>query len=283
MTMRLPTFTLLLALAAQSIVAAPLCAQGGAPASASRAHVLILGAYHMAGGSDFVQSAPDDVLSPHRQREMEDLVTALATYRPTKILVESTPDRDSTLNAHYQRYREGRDTLGRNEIDQVALRLAKRVGLPGVSGIDFRQDEDMNGVMRWAAQHGDTGFVRLVNQFVTHLKVTADSLPRLTVAQYLLRINDPAADALGQGGYLRMVRVGGDTSYPGAEVVAGRYHRNLRIFANMTRRIEAGDRVLVLYGSGHDGLLREFVRGSSDLALVSPHAYLAAAGTRERR
>ena len=47
------------------------------PAS-TRAQVLILGTYHMAGGSDYVQTAPHDVLAPHRQREMEELVTALA-------------------------------------------------------------------------------------------------------------------------------------------------------------------------------------------------------------
>jgi len=50
---------------------------------------------------------------------------------------------------------------------------------------------------------------------------------------------------------MRMTEVGADSGYAGVEPVANLYRRNLRIFANLTRIIEPGDRVVVIYGAGH--------------------------------
>ena len=104
--------------------------------------VLILGTYHMGGSGDYIQTTADDVLSPRRQREIELLVDALAAFRPTKIMVEAPLTRDSSLNVRYRKYAAGQDTLRRNEIDQIGFRLAKRLDLRRVYGIDYLQDEE---------------------------------------------------------------------------------------------------------------------------------------------
>jgi hypothetical protein len=228
----------------------------------------------MGGSGDYVRTSVDDVLSPKRQRELESLGNALAAFRPTKIMVEAPLTRDSALNAGYRRYVTGQDTLRRNEIDQIGFRLAKVLGHDRVYAIDFQQDEDVGRVVGWAAQHGDTGFVALVQRFAAGIQARSDSLRALTITEYLHRLNSPAEDALGQGAYLRMARVGRDTTYVGADVVAGRYARNLKIFANMARLIEPGDRVLVIYGASHGKLLRDFVRESPDLTLVDAQRFL---------
>ena len=240
-----------------------------------RAQVLILGTYHMGGSSDFIQTSADDVLSPKRQREIQHLIDALAAFRPTRIMVEAPLARDSALNASYRRYVAGQDTLRRNEIDQIGFRLAKRLGHSRVYAIDYQQDEDIRRVVGWASQNGDTGFVNSVQRFGARMKAASDSLPGFTITEYLRRLNSPAEDARGQSAYLGIARVGRDSTYVGADVVAGRYARNLKIFANMARLIEPGDRVLVIYGAGHGKLLRDFVRESADLELVSSERYLA--------
>lgn len=245
--------------------------------------VLILGTYHMGGSGDYIQTTADNVLSPRRQREIELLVDALAAFRPTKIMVEAPLARDSSLNVRYRQYAAGQDTLRRNEIDQIGFRLAKRLDLRRVYGIDYLQDEDIKRVVGWAAQHGDTGFVNSVQRYGARMQATGDSLPKFTVTEYLRRLNSPAEDALGQSAYLGMARVGRDTGYVGADVVAGRYARNLKIFANLARLIEAGDRVLVIYGASHGKLLRDFVRESADLELVSTEKYLAPRGAAPER
>lgn len=246
-----------------------------APATLARPQVLILGTYHMGGSSDYIQTSTDDVLSPRRQREIEALVNALAAFRPTKIMVEAPLAHDSALNARFRRYAAGQDTLRRNEIDQIGFRLAKRSGHSRVYAIDYSQDEDIGRVVGWAAQHGDTGFVNGVQRFGARLQAQSDSLRVLSITDYLRRLNSPAEDALGQGAYLRMARVGRDSTYVGADVVAGRYARNLKIFANLARLTEPGDRVLVIYGASHGKLLRDFVRESPDLQVVDTDRYLA--------
>ncbi len=255
----------------------PLNAQQARSAPTTLAHpqVLILGTYHMGGSSDYIQTSTDDVLSSRRQREIEALVDALAAFRPTKIMVEAPLARDSALNARYGRYAAGQDTLRRNETDQIGFRLAKRLGHGRVYAIDYSQDEDIGRVVGWAAQHGDTGFVNLVQWFGARMQARSDSLRGITVSESLRRLNSPAEDALGQSAYLRMARVGRDSTYVGADVVAGRYARNLKIFANLARLTEPGDRVLVIYGAGHGKLLRDFVRESPDLELVDTDRYLA--------
>lgn len=255
----------------------PLPPEQGAPApeTAERAQVLVLGTYHMGGSTDYVQTATDDVRSPRRHREIEALTDALAAFRPTKIMVEAPTGVDSALNARYRRYAAGQDTLRRNETDQIGFRLAKRLGHGRVYAIDYSQDEDVGGVVRWAAENGDTGFVNMVQGFVARLQAQSDSLRELTITEHLRRLNSPAEDALGHSAYLRMARVGRDSTYVGADVVAGRYARNLKIFANLARLVEPGDRVLVIYGSSHGKLLRDFVRESADLELVDADRYLA--------
>jgi hypothetical protein len=62
--------------------------------------------------------------------------------------------------------------------------------------------------------------------------------------------------------------------------VANWYRRNLHIFANIARVAQPGERVLVIMGSGHGTLLRQFVDESPDLDLVSAEPLLARFVTR---
>ena len=250
----------------------PLSAQ---PASRpAPAAVMVLGTYHMGGSSDYIQTQTDDVLSPRRQRDIAALTDALLAFRPTKIMVEVPVVESARLNERYHLYVAGHDTLRANEVDQIGFRLGKRLGHAQLYAIDYRQDENVGRVVGWAAQNGDTGFVNRVQQFQGRMKLSTDSLRELTIIEYLRRLNSPVQDALGQAAYLGMARVGRDSTFVGADVVAGRYARNLKIYATLARLTQPGDRVLVIYGAGHGKLLRDFVRESGDMRLVDVDRYL---------
>ena len=71
-----------------------------------------------------------------------------------------------------------------------------------------------------------------------------------------------------------LTRVGDDSTFVGADLVAKWHLRNLEMFAKLTRLIDGPqERILVLYRQGHAYLLRDFVRGSPDLALVDVQSY----------
>jgi len=133
-----------MALAIVALRVAPAVAQaqaGGSPTSAAcgdgRSPIMILGMYHMANpGLDAVNVDADDVLLPRRQAEIQHVVNHLASFRPTIIAVEA-PYRSTAVPDQYRRYVAGTYALSRNETEQIGFRLAKQLGLPGVTPIDF--------------------------------------------------------------------------------------------------------------------------------------------------
>jgi hypothetical protein len=247
-----------------------------AQAPAPRAQVMILGTYHMDNpGLDYANATADDVLAPHRQAEIAALAQALAEFRPTRIAIEAEPSRDSVWNARYQAYRRGEHTLTRDERDQIGLRLAGMLGHERVYPVDYKLDMDIGGVMQFAAQNGQGELAQRMGATVQ--RVIADMNARMAttpVGAILAEANGALADSM-HGWYMVMATVGRDTSYAGAHEVASWYTRNLHIFANIARVAQPGERVLVIMGSGHGTLLRQFVDESPDLDLVSAEPLLA--------
>lgn len=261
-------------------VAAALLLAGVIPAAAQtaqpRAQVMILGTYHMDNpGQDYVNTNADDVLTPRRQAEIAALAQALAEFRPTRIAIEAPPSRDSVHNARYQAYRAGTYTLGRNEIDQIGYRLAGMLGHERVYPVDYRLDMDFGGIMQWAAQNGQGALAQRMGSEVQAIVAQMDSMMRtMSIGAILADANSARADSM-HGYYLLLATVGRDTVYKGTQEVANWYTRNLHIYANIARVAQPGERVLVIMGSGHGTLLREFVDASPDLELVSVEPYLA--------
>lgn len=240
------------------------------------AQVMVLGTHHMDNpGLDYANPAVDDVLAPHRQAEIAAVAQALAEFRPTRIAIEAPPSRDSAHNARYQAYRAGTYTLTRNEIDQIGYRLAAMLGHERIYPVDYRLDMDFGGALQWAAQNGQG---ELAQRMATTVQtIIADMNARMAttpVGAILAEANSARADSM-HGLYLVLATVGRDTTYRGAQEVSNWYTRNLHIFANIARVAQPGERVLVIMGSGHGPLLREFIGQSPDLELVSAEPYLA--------
>lgn len=252
--------------------AAPAHAQSAPP----RAQVMILGTHHMDNpGLDYANPAVDDVLAPRRQAEIAAVAQALAEFRPTRIAIEVPPSRDSAINAQYGAYRAGTYTLARNEIDQLGYRLAGMLGQGRVYPVDYRLDMDFGGAMQWAAQNGQGELAQRMGATVQAMVGEMNArIATTSVGAQLAEANSARADSM-HGLYLVLATVGRDTTYKGAEEVANWYTRNLYIFANIARVAQPGERVLVIMGSGHGTLLREFVDASPELDLVSAEPYLA--------
>ena len=236
----------------------------------SRAQVLILGSYHMANpGLDYANLKADDVLAAKRQREIEEVAERLAAFKPTKVAVEVTFGRDGGMNQRYARYLTGGYSLERGEAEQIGFRVAKQMGHRRVYGIDYRKDLDVARVMAFGAQNGQGDLVAGAQRTIARVMAETDSLlKRGSVMAVLRAMNSSAADS-ALGLYLSLTRIGKDSLYPGADLAADWYARNLRILANLHRIIESpNDRVLVIFGAGHGPILRQFVRESPELQLV---------------
>jgi hypothetical protein len=262
----------------RAAVLAALLLSAAAPlhAQAPRAQVMILGTYHMDNpGLDYANATADDVLVPHRQAEIEAVARALAEFRPTRIAIEAEPGRDSLWNARYAAWRRGQHAPTRDEREQLGFRLAGLLGHDRVYGVDYKLDMDVGGVMQFAMQNGQAEMAQRMGATVQ--AVIADMNARMEttpVGAILAEANGARADSM-HGWYMVMATVGRDTTYAGAHEVANWYRRNLHIFANIARVAQPGERVLVIMGSGHGTLLRQFVDESPELDLVRADPYLA--------
>lgn len=250
-----------------AVAALPLAAQ--APAD-----VLLLGTYHFANpGLDVVRTDVADVLAPDKQAEITAIVRALARFRPTRIAVEQTAAAAPWLDSVYAAYRAGRHTLTRNETEQIGFRLAARLGLERVHPLDVPGEFPFDAVMTYAAAH-DTAFVRFVQAALARITAEENRRQTLPIARNLALRNDPADIAQTHVFYLRIAAVGAGETFVGADLVSKWYDRNIRIFANLQRLAQPGDRILVLFGSGHAAILRELIQHDPRLRLADARDFL---------
>jgi hypothetical protein len=223
-------------------------------------------------GRDFANATFDDVLLPKRQREIEDLVARLAEFKPTRVALEYTPDRDSLMNARYAAYRAGTHVLGKSESEQVGFRLAAKLGLSRVHGIDHHRDLDMGAVMQAAGANGQMAFMGWLQQGIASMMAQVQrEMHSLTITGILAAMNQPEREATMHSLYLRATVVGRDSAYTGAAMTEDWYGRNLRILANIYRiTTQPQDRVLVLIGAGHTPILERMISDAGEWQLVDP-------------
>jgi hypothetical protein len=232
--------------------------------------VLVLGTYHMGNpGLDEFNMSADDVLAPKRQKELEDFANLLATFKPTKICLEYPIESQAKLDEAYQAYLNGKGEARRNETDQVGLRLAKKLNLKEVYAIDTKAPFDMDSVMAMAQKGSFDNFNKVFASMPAFMQEENKKLRESTITQFFQHINSRSYIDKSHELYLTIAEVGKDNRYPGADLVADWYKRNLRIYNNLTRlSIKPEDRVLILYGAGHTKILQDLIGDSSKFEIV---------------
>lgn len=250
------------------------------PASAQEAEpaqVMVLGTWHFDNpGRDVVQVEVPDVLEPALQAELETVVGALSRFRPTVVVVEAPRSSGPRLDSLYRAYRAGAHRLSRNEVQQLGFRLAARAGLDGVVPADEPGEFPFGAVMEYAAAN-DRAMAAWIME--TTAEITAETTRQhreLSLTEHLRANNDPADLRRGHGKYVRVASVGAGDGFAGAELLADWYERNIRIFSNIQRVAAPGERVLVIFGTGHAPILRELIDYDPALRLVEPNDWLPA-------
>jgi hypothetical protein len=242
---------LLVPLLAASVAA---CAQ-----SDSRPEILVLGTYHMANpGRDIFNMQADDVLSPKRQQEIVEAIEVLKKFRPTKIAVEA--EIGSTLNTqHYSDYLAGKYSLTRNEVEQLGFRLAKDLGHKTIYPVDEEGDFPYGRVVNYArAKNRGDKLETLQASMGTRVKQQGDFLGSHTILETLDFMNADSRVADDVASYFAFVPFGDPDDYAGSDLLAMWYQRNIRIYRNIVALIDSpSERILVIYGAGHLGWLRQ--------------------------
>jgi len=81
-------------------------------------------------------------------------------------------------------------------------------------------------------------------------------------------MNSDSNVAADVAAYFEFVPFGEPYEYAGSDLLAAWYQRNIRIYRNIVALIESpSDRILVIYGAGHLGWLRQDVSSDASVRL----------------
>lgn len=242
------------------------------------AKVLLLGTFHFAypqadahktDSANFI-----DVLSEKRQQELQQLADVIRKFKPTRIYIESQAQRFH--DSLYTAYRAGNYTPGRNEIYQVAYRVAKQEGLEKLYAVDasnfasqYYQRFPLIDSMWNNNAAVDTLRDKEWNKRYKRYYDAGDSVEtKLTMLENFLLMAQPSTLRRMHGAYL----VGGFNTLTndGPDILSmWWYSRNLRIFNNILRTKPASsDRIVVLFGNGHMPILKHCFESSPEFEVV---------------
>jgi hypothetical protein len=239
------------------------------PQSDARPEILVLGTYHMSNpGHDIYNMQADDVLSPKRQQDIAQLIEVLKRFRPTRIAIEADV-RNQRVGQEYSDYLAGKYTLSRNEIDQIGYRLAKELGHRVVYPVDVDGDFPFLRVVNYAKANGlKEKFDAMQASTGTRVKEQGDFLRTHTVLETLQYMNSDLTVAKDVAAYFAFVPYGEPFEYAGPDLLALWYQRNIRIYHNIVALIGSpNDKILVIYGAGHLGWLRQDIANDAAVRL----------------
>jgi hypothetical protein len=246
--------------------------------NSARAKVLLLGVWHFSypnlDSHKIDSTNMVDVMAPERQAEMDQVIDLLKKFQPTRICVESS--RSRRTDSLYDAYLAGDYVLTRNEIDQLGFRLAMQLGHKKVYAVDANSYADDHESTNpeigklWSEEfavdpvsdrHWDTSYAMWYNY-------QDKLLSRYTILDKLTYINDPRNVIRMYGNYL--VSGFNTTNVNGPDKLAlWWYDRNLRIFNNiLNTKPSPDDRILVIFGSGHQPILQHCFEASPQFELV---------------
>lgn len=248
--------------------------------------VMIVGTYHFDNpGQDLNNARIAPVTTPEKQAQLAAISERLARFRPTAVAVERiAADPDTLLDHVYPRFDAAMLASNADERVQIGYRLASRLGLSRVYAIDEQSDEKdyfpFQPVLDWWEAHGRSDAFASLNAPVAAATTELEQRQHQdSIGDILTDMNDPGDALNGPAGqsafYYGLMNVGDGRSQPGAALNAGWYERNARIFAKLAAVARPGDRIVVVYGAGHNYWLRHFVTMTPGFVLEEAGPYLA--------
>ena len=229
--------------------------------AAEPAQVMLVGTFHFQNpGLDVVKSQDIDIFTEDSQAYLRALSARLAGFKPSRVLLEYAAEEDGIINQRYREYLAGNEKLPANEIYQLGFRIARMAGNDRVYGFDQRDIEwQAEAMFEYARQHDSpemNAFNEIVNQLGEDDKKARASMQ---LRDLLIRANELRQDRINMDLYLATNAIGAGDGYCGADATASWWHRNFRMYANIQRLAQPGDRVIAIGGSGHMAILKQLL------------------------
>src|SRR5205814_9480803 len=189
--------------------------------------------------------------------ELAHVVSRLAKFSPTKVAVEALSDCTDFVSDKFDGFTLEKLSKEPDERIQIAFRLAHQLGQKSVYGIDEQSNTidyfQFDKVDTYAKAHQQSAALGRMQEKVAEMINQMEAAQKTkTVRRMLADVNDPARVLSDhQNFYYALLSLGNEKEQPGAELNAAWYQRNAKIFAKLAQIAQPGDRILVVFVSGH--------------------------------
>ena len=239
------------------------------------AQIMLMGTFHFKDpGLDTVKHKDINIFKEESQQYLQEFTQRLAEFKPTRVLLEYSPESEAIVNQRYTDYLAGNYELGANEIYQLGFRIAKFAGLDGVQSFDNRGVEwQAEAMHEYAKQHNSPAMVTFNEIIERYTREDEKARAELDLRGLLIRSNSPENYLLNLNLYLATNVIGAGDGYSGADSSASWWHRNFRMYANIQKQASPGERIIVIGGSGHMAILKQLLEIDQGLAGVDVHKF----------
>ncbi|MBH8558005.1 DUF5694 domain-containing protein [Hymenobacter negativus] len=248
--------------------------------------ILLLGTFHFHNpGADVAKTKTFDVMAPKAQAELETITQKISAFHPDKIFVEWPWDEQPELDKLYNAYlgsqfeqfvsttypAKRQNFFLKNEIIQLAFRAGKKAHLTRIYALDYTKTSfPFDSVLKAMQAAKQVALLQKSQDAIKHYETSQNQkLETYTLTQLLLDANSPGELALNKGLYLDILNRAGTTdNFAGAFLVSEWYRRNLYMYSLVQKTMTPQDgKALVLVGSGHAAMMREFIASDQQFRL----------------
>lgn len=248
--------------------------------------VLNVGSFHFGYTSD-ATNVDFDENDAKQQEEVRKLTQLLERFKPTIICLEYIPEIDQKINQTYQDFLKNPKELNTQygELSMVGFDIARMRGLDKVYGIDNHMDYNYsvgdfieNSPELKNSIDPETYLELTNNPFkeFPEIEKQNNNFDNLSLLEKIKLYNDPIMlDYFLNTNADKLFYVGIENGFNGADQAAIFYQRNMRIYSNLNRiKMTKNDRVLILMGTAHTAMLREFIKRSPKFEMVNTLEFL---------
>lgn len=244
--------------------------------------VMIVGSYHFDNpGRDLNNARIAPVTTPEKQAELEAMSNRLMAFAPTAVAVERIPRDQQTLLDHvYPSFSLDNLQIQSDERFQIGYRLAAKIDNGRVYAIDEQSEErdyfPFQLVMDWWNSNGQTDAFTKVNAPIAASMAELERRQSVdSIGDILADMNSPQSIQDDARFYFSVLGAGDGQTQPGAVLNAGWFERNARIVTKLMTVAKPADRIVVVYGAGHNYWLHQLIANTPGFEIEEASPYLA--------
>lgn len=252
----------------------------------NKIQVLNFGTFHFGYTPDAHKTEFDEEQESSK-RAAREVAKLIAQFKPTIIVVEKLPKHDDKLNQAYQEYLQDPSELSTKdgEISMIAFEVGRLSNVKKLYGIDnhmgynYSVGDYIERTPELENSIDPETYLQLTNDPYRDYPEIAEREKRfdeMSLLEKLQLYNEPVQlDYSINTNADKLLYVGVEDGFEGADNAAIFYQRNLRIYSNLNRiPMTKDDRVFILMGRAHTAFLREFIKRSPKFEMVDTLKYL---------